>query len=327
MRWSESRAAMVCPLYWLLALAWGPLAAANYPSAPAQPLRYGHPKKSEKFMPAQPGETPSCVKDPRLTFCTDPDDYPKDRIRYLLENDMFDLSSVLQDETRDTYTFEAMNPPAPHYGPQHGYLPPPAMTYSNVSIPSKVTYKGSPSYASYLPPASSPPHASHSPPRGYGPSKFPSNHRGDGPGYMKGSHRHALSFPAPGGNPIKAQAWWRKTSTGSMRYRRQAPAGPDDGDLCPSRAAYIRPRAAQSISGDWMFLVNLDDNPRYTQLVRSETCLQNECSGACQAPPGTTAVCQQQFVQKRLVALDGTGDQLSQDIFWFPSCCVCKIRR
>ncbi|KAA0188170.1 hypothetical protein HAZT_HAZT001329 [Hyalella azteca] len=156
------------------------------------------------------------------------------------------------------------------------------------------------------------------------------------PTYLRASPTF-LSYPSK--DPVKAHAWWLKTSNAGMRYRRQVVSDEGDTmDLCPSRANYIMPKAAQSISGayqpgcgcgvgDWMFLVNLEENPRYTQLVRSETCLRNQCSGACQVPPGAVAVCQQQFAQKRLVALDGTGEQLSQNIFWFPSCCVCKIRR
>ncbi|XP_018027882.1 protein spaetzle 5 isoform X2 [Hyalella azteca] len=243
-----------------------PARGMSYAPASSPPQRYGQVKKSEKFMPAEHGETPTCVKDARLTFCTDPDDYPRDRIRYLLEQNMFDISSVLMDETRDTYTFEAMDPPS-LYEPPHGYLPPPPMVgYSNAS-------------SAYVDPK---------------------------------AYRHRST----------------KTSNAGMRYRRQVVSDEGDTmDLCPSRANYIMPKAAQSISGDWMFLVNLEENPRYTQLVRSETCLRNQCSGACQVPPGAVAVCQQQFAQKRLVALDGTGEQLSQNIFWFPSCCVCKIRR
>ena len=42
-------------------------------------------------------------------------------------------------------------------------------------------------------------------------------------------------------------------------------------------------------------------------------------------PPGLSTKCRQQFVQKKLVALHPDGNRLVEDMFWFPSCCVCQI--
>lgn len=49
------------------------------------------------------------------------------------------------------------------------------------------------------------------------------------------------------------------------------------------------------------------------------------CNGICSVPTGYTSRCQQQYVQKRLVALQGNGNQLYADIFWFPHGCSCEI--
>ncbi|KAJ8966714.1 hypothetical protein NQ314_003367 [Rhamnusium bicolor] len=49
------------------------------------------------------------------------------------------------------------------------------------------------------------------------------------------------------------------------------------------------------------------------------------CSGICSLPQDYTSRCEQKYVQKRLVALEGGGNQLYTDVFWFPSCCVCTI--
>lgn len=49
------------------------------------------------------------------------------------------------------------------------------------------------------------------------------------------------------------------------------------------------------------------------------------CNGICSVPTGYTSRCQQQYVQKRLVALQGNGNQLYTDIFWFPHGCSCEI--
>ncbi|KZC07061.1 hypothetical protein WN55_08945 [Dufourea novaeangliae] len=49
------------------------------------------------------------------------------------------------------------------------------------------------------------------------------------------------------------------------------------------------------------------------------------CNGICSVPTGYTSKCQQQYVQKRLVALEGSGNQLYTDVFWFPHGCSCQI--
>lgn len=106
------------------------------------------------------------------------------------------------------------------------------------------------------------------------------------------------------------------------RQRRQASSM----DLCPYESEFIMPRVGLNNKGDWMFLVNLNEvSSEYTQLVESKKCLTNTCTGACNVPDGFTSVCQQQYVQKRLIALDASGMALSTDTFWFPSCCVCKL--
>ncbi|XP_076049064.1 neurotrophin 1-like isoform X3 [Oratosquilla oratoria] len=202
-----------------------------------------------RFTPAVPGKTPDCVRDPRDTFCIRSDNYPKERILYLLENKMYDIDSLLADESRNTYTFEGRDAPAQ-----------PTMTYD---------YRPPPS--SYLPPR----------------------------------HNSSTRFVR------------------SSRQRRQSA----EMDLCPVRADYITPQAARNNQGDWKFLVNLNEvNPQYTQLVRSEKCISNRCTGVCNVPEGFIAVCQQQYVQKRLISLDSSGERLSTDAFLFPSCCVCKVK-
>lgn len=120
-------------------------------------------------------------------------------------------------------------------------------------------------------------------------------------------------------------------STG--RHRRQAAGGTaGDGNagrtqnLCMSRSQYIMPRAALNNRGNWMYVVNMPEvDNRLTQLVKSETCISQQCSGICSLPNGYTSRCEQKYVQKRLVALESEGNQLYTDVFWFPSCCICTI--
>lgn len=49
------------------------------------------------------------------------------------------------------------------------------------------------------------------------------------------------------------------------------------------------------------------------------------CDGICSLPDGYSSKCEQQYVQKRLVALEGSGDRLYTDVFWIPHGCSCQI--
>jgi len=96
--------------------------------------------------------------------------------------------------------------------------------------------------------------------------------------------------------------------------------------LCPTRSVYIMPKAARNTKGEWRYVVNSQNHGQPTQLVRTERCVTSECSGLCDVPIGFTSSCSQQFVQKRLVALNADGEYLYTDTFSFPHCCICQIK-
>ncbi|XP_076049063.1 uncharacterized protein LOC143029848 isoform X2 [Oratosquilla oratoria] len=309
-----------------------------------------------RFTPAVPGKTPDCVRDPRDTFCIRSDNYPKERILYLLENKMYDIDSLLADESRNTYTFEGRDAPAQptmtydYRPPPSSYLPPrhnsstrytsPSNTYGPPPPPPPPPPQHSNAYGppprppsnSYGPPTSSygtnpPPQTSSRYPGSYDRPDPDGEGGGPYPRYPKQSSRRpylhsGLSPPPPPRAPPKPQPWWKRFVRSSRQRRQSA-----EMDLCPVRADYITPQAARNNQGDWKFLVNLNEvNPQYTQLVRSEKCISNRCTGVCNVPEGFIAVCQQQYVQKRLISLDSSGERLSTDAFLFPSCCVCKVK-
>lgn len=58
----------------------------------------------------------------------------------------------------------------------------------------------------------------------------------------------------------------------------------------------------------------------HTRLSRS-----TQCSNLCQLPNNYVSRCEQKYVQKRLIALDASGERLYSDTFWFPSCCACTL--
>ncbi|KAH8305574.1 hypothetical protein KR059_001861 [Drosophila kikkawai] len=104
------------------------------------------------------------------------------------------------------------------------------------------------------------------------------------------------------------------------RTKRQSPGR---STLCQTTSQFITPQAALNSRGNWMFVVNEQNTAR--QMVKAELCASNTCSNLCELPNGYNSRCEQKFVQKRLIALQGNGQNLYTDTFWFPSCCVCTI--
>lgn len=106
----------------------------------------------------------------------------------------------------------------------------------------------------------------------------------------------------------------------AQRVKRQSPTR---STLCETTSQFITPQAALNSRGNWMFVVNEENTAR--QMVKAELCASNTCSNLCDLPNGYNSRCEQKFVQKRLIALQGNGQNLYTDTFWFPSCCVCTI--
>lgn len=352
-------------------MTWSVVLGVSFLVMGLMPSEVGPAYPNNGFLPATEGGTPDCVQDPRDTFCLDPKKYPKERILYLLENKMFDVDSMLMDESRDSYVFESRpgsqpvnmygydqmpqtyepprqtykqphqtyKPPRQSYGPpppppslpSNGYLPPRQNNFSTTSKPYHPPPPPPlPPPTKYSPPLHSPSsHTYGAAPYHYGTPATPYDNDGPYPRYRKATTPSSsyltryLPPPAPSRSPPKPQPWWRKIMRSSRRrQKRQASS-----ELCPYDEDYIMPKAALNNKGTWMFLVNMEDvSPQYTQKVQTKKCIPGAtCSGSCNVPNGFTTTCQQQYVQKRLVALDGSGSSLAQEVFWFPSCCLCKI--
>ncbi|KAH8379546.1 hypothetical protein KR009_005557 [Drosophila setifemur] len=119
-----------------------------------------------------------------------------------------------------------------------------------------------------------------------------------------------VGVDSPKANPLKKRS----------RTKRQSPGR---STLCQTTSQFITPQAALNSRGNWMFVVNEQNTAR--QMVKAELCASNTCSNLCELPNGYNSRCEQKFVQKRLIALQGNGQNLYTDTFWFPSCCVCTI--
>ncbi|XP_053994310.1 protein spaetzle 5 [Hylaeus anthracinus] len=315
-------------------------------------LEYGCPGRPryELFVPAPPGHTPSCAK-PGQTFCESLDHYPRQLIKFLVEKCSFDFSSALRDESKDdfnTYRWAPDYPEGYDYPPRgeqqlHSqalpFLPPqyplrvqPALIYGT---PSNGTRQDGYRYAT-------PDQSQRNPFLSDGTASVK---------YHPGSQRAndgASYYPQPQSlNSFgQSQTWWANRYTRNskpaprsiyenplLRYAKLAKSRDkrqsnnlDAITLCPTNSQYIAPRAALNNEGNWMYVVNLQDqDQKYSQLVKSEICTTSVCNGICSLPTGYTSKCQQQYVQKRLVALRGTGNQLYTDVFWFPHGCTCQI--
>ncbi|XP_015609174.1 protein spaetzle 5 isoform X1 [Cephus cinctus] len=323
---------------------------------------YGCPHRPhhEPFVPAPPGHTPRCAK-PGQTFCETLDHYPQQLIRFLIDKWNFDYNRVLIDESRDDFNSYRTEPDyqegyeyhrpeisqfypqplpflPPHYPfggqPASVYGPPPNTTHQpgyNYPVPPRT--QANPFLQQPVPMGTSAapqlPHLQQQPPRQHhlNPFLYPQSQTLESLGqdqawwsnrYVRGSDG-VVAPRSQRENPLLEFAKLKKDRT-KRQANSQATA------LCPTNSQYIMPKAALNNKGNWMYVVNLQEQGnRYTQLVRSETCAGDTCNGLCSLPTGYTSRCQQQYVQKRLVALEGSGDRLYTDVFWFPHCCTCQV--
>ncbi|XP_039749314.1 protein spaetzle 5 [Pararge aegeria] len=130
----------------------------------------------------------------------------------------------------------------------------------------------------------------------------------------------AAERPLTGAEALRIALGLANEDESAERPRRQAE---NTEELCRVRTQFITPRAALNNKGNWRYVVNMPDN--MTQLVRAELCTSTECSRLCSIPLGYTSRCEQKYIQKRLVALESSGQNLYTDVFWIPSCCQCTI--
>ncbi|XP_047359055.1 protein spaetzle 5 isoform X1 [Vespa velutina] len=310
---------------------------------------YGCPGRPqyEPFVPAPPGHTPRCAK-PGQTFCESLDHYPQQLIKFLVDKCSFDFSTALRDESHEDFNAYSSSPDY-HQGYEYPRQDTPTLYSQPLPIlPSHYPVGRQPTLL-YGPPFNSTHH------NGYkyaAPSRHERNPLLDVESSTKYHPQQHSEYPifsqAPSLKSFKQdRTWWM--NNGYVRSNKMAPQtfhenpllqyvnlktertkrqmNTDTVALCPTEAQYITPKAALNNRGNWMYVVNLaEQDDKYSQLVKSEKCSTNTCNGLCSLPAGYTSTCQQQFVQKRLVALEGSGNRLYTDIFWFPHGCSCHVR-
>ncbi|XP_058803204.1 protein spaetzle 5 isoform X2 [Phymastichus coffea] len=307
--------------------------------------KYGCPLAApihEQFVPAPPGYTPKCAK-PGLTFCESLDRYPQQLIQYLIEKQSVDLENFLRDESSENFDAFRRVPSYEGAEEQAGEAYEAGYDYPRPEVPPAELYPQS-SPALHL---GVPPNATNNRylpvPAHPGRPLLAQSRSASG----RQSHGHHHHHRSP--EPFERLAPWasrgsRGAAAGYTRYRnpllefaarqprarskRQSEANAVS--ICPTRSQFVSPRAALNNQGNWMYVVNLEEQSQHhsqhhSQLVKSELCVSDTCDGLCSLPLGYTSRCQQQYVQKRLVALGGGGDRLYTDVFWFPHGCMCQV--
>uniref|UniRef100_A0A336LM98 CSON014426 protein n=1 Tax=Culicoides sonorensis TaxID=179676 RepID=A0A336LM98_CULSO len=299
---------------------------------------YGQPPC--KFLPAQPGSTPSCAG-PGDTYCVKVKDYPGHVVKSLLQR--YDIHGMIVDETFDEFhAYTHIHEPYHHqsYGPPMYNFVPLQPTPRPNTEEGGYTYGPRTHYGESANSYSQSSSSSNSNRNNYqahlnlifGPKRSDNryynnnnnyNNRANHGYYRTPFNYHNISseygrYPR---SIKKSKINQNETMSHNSRTKRQIAFGREQ--LCQVRTQFVNPQAALNTQGNWMYVIN--QGQQATQLVKTEVCASSICSNLCQLPNGYNSRCEQKYVQKRLVALETSGQRLYTDTFWFPSCCVCTL--
>lgn len=294
----------------------------------------------EPFLPAAPGNTPHCAQ-PGQTFCENLDHYPQQLINFLVEKCTFDFKTILKDESSDDFNSYRK---VPNYKRGYEYNRPsqgfsqnlPSLKEHQFRQPALVY--GAPFNSTYQT-------RTHQTEPNRNPFILPTENRQQQ--FRQKSEITSNKYFQPLDPLNFSQSFWinRFTRENDMdllsRTRRKNPLlefvnnknvqrkkRQDNNaiSICPTTTKFVYPRAALNNQGNWMYIVNTEEiTKKHSQIIRSEVCETETCNELCTLPIGYTSRCAQQYVQKRLVALEGSGDRLYTDIFWFPHGCMCQV--
>ncbi|XP_014218346.1 protein spaetzle 5 [Copidosoma floridanum] len=297
------------------------------------------PIHSQPFRPAPPGQTPKCAR-AGSTFCESLDEYPQKQIKFLIENrniekflrdeSMENFNSLRQIPDYDDYGYDYPKPKVPsELYPQPVPFIPHAQSATFVyNVPLNVTTNRHVS--------STNPFFSQSASISTSYHSFSYQHQGSQ--RLRPQYHQAPVFfnpnqpnPWPQRNPAEVAGHTRNQNNpllefgANPRNRAKRQSDVNGVSICPTKTVSVLPKAAVNNQGNWMYIVNFEDQKKYSQLVRSEICMSDTCDGLCSLPLGYSSKCKQQYVQKRLIALGGSGEDLYNDVFWFPSGCTCQV--
>ncbi|CAG9767667.1 unnamed protein product [Ceutorhynchus assimilis] len=314
---------------------------------------YGPNPTSCRYTPAPPGKTPSCAR-PGVTYCEYVDHYPSERIYHLIQSWQFNHKSLIISEAKEDFNAVYFPPPSTIYGPpavdvgyhypEPIYIPKPTQMFQEqggyyippkpqITQPQNLTWSSFNGYPDYNKDGTFLTYKyTSNVPQNYNPYQtYPS------PAYtqinelwkrnqrLKRSLRKKRTIQITSQYTRDSQSS-NSTSSTSQLSRKKRQSTIQGQPICRSRSNYIMPKAALNSKGNWMYVVNMPETDRqFTQLVKSEMCVDTNCNGLCQLPQGYSSRCEQKYVQKRLIALDSSGSDLYSDTFWFPSCCVCTV--
>ncbi|XP_033219054.1 protein spaetzle 5 [Belonocnema kinseyi] len=298
------------------------------------------PPINEPFVPALPGHTPRCAK-PGQTFCEVLDHYPEHLIKLLVEKCTFDFKAILRDEAPVSFNSYRRDP---DYHQGYEYHKPAVPQIYSPTLPFLQ------SHYNFRQPVYGPPFNGtyqrrfHQPRSKRNPFLPPNPSVLEQQDFRQQSDHYQYLQPF---EPLNLdQSLWtnrfaRENEVGvASRTRRKNPLleftnkkndrakrqNQNVISICPTEPNFLTPRAALNNQGNWMFVVNVEEmDKKYSQVIMSEVCQTDTCNALCSLPNGYTSRCEQQYVQKRLLALEGSGNRLYTDVFWFPHGCMCQV--
>ncbi|XP_066147126.1 uncharacterized protein [Euwallacea fornicatus] len=108
--------------------------------------------------------------------------------------------------------------------------------------------------------------------------------------------------------------------------RNRLPEEDEEGQtMCKIRESkVIFPQLLQNVENLWRIVINIEGE--YQQGVEIKTCYRKgeECDGLKSLPFGYTSFCSQQYITKELMVFNYSK---AFDLFRFPSCCLCKLKK
>uniref|UniRef100_A0A6P6YCX3 Transcription factor mef2A-like n=1 Tax=Dermatophagoides pteronyssinus TaxID=6956 RepID=A0A6P6YCX3_DERPT len=153
------------------------------------------------------------------------------------------------------------------------------------------------------------------------------SHNGDHNHHQSFSNNHYNNHQNPNGGNQNHNGH----NGGHSRYKRQADETSISIEpLCPSRTILLEPKAALNDRRQWKYVVNIADRDRrLRQAIKVEVCMtpNSPCSNQISLSFGFVSRCRQKYIKKKLLSLDESGQSISSENFFAPSCCVCEVTR
>ncbi|XP_014238317.1 protein spaetzle 5 isoform X1 [Trichogramma pretiosum] len=270
-----------------------------------QKIYFSNPKEHKEYVPAPIGQIPSCAP-PGQRYCEFIDNYPDEIINRLLSKPSVSIKDFIMDEDPAIHSSTKLLVLRPKIVEQTTTTYQPAAfegyDYSKPKVPAQL-----------YPTTFSKRVIKENNTVSYYPSKTLNNYQ-----------TQIFERPIPVYTSARFNPFYRERFL-TQRKKRLTKESLSTLYLCPVKTSRLMPRVGLDLKGQWLYIVNAPNGTNYTQTIVSEICENEICNDICQLPLGYTCKCEQNYVQKRLVSLEPTGNRLVNEIYLFPHGCSSKI--